>query len=625
MEPYLPISHYGAVGNLRSVALIGRNGSIDWCCFPVMDRPSVFAALLDHNRGGRFAVSAPELEAAGQRYLEDTNILETLFKGPSGRATLTDFMPIGGSIHGRGQSEADPEIQRIIHCSEGEIVIEVEWSPRFDYARRPTQIGIFQGGWMASGGPDSLVLGGLPEGRLEQDKSGPVLRGRFRMQAGQRRVLAASWGMSSVAADLSVTMSKLDQTASLWRRWVHQEGASRLDEWAGDLHPTLIRSGLILKLLTNNDTGAIAAAPSTSLPERIGGLRNWDYRFAWIRDSFQTIQALLALEHAREALDLFHWMEKAVRSSCIDGSNPQVMYGLRGETDPAEIELNHLEGYRNSRPVRIGNGAAKQLQIEVYGNLIHTAYELAGRGEILDPNVRALLAHIADRACGVWREPDHGIWEVRSEPRHFTYSKVMVWVALDRAVQLAEKYGLEGNAALWRETGEAVRQAVLENGIDRSSGCFVRSFGAKDLDAANLLIPLVELLPPEDPRVQATIDRTMAELMENCLVYRYRSEDGLPEGEGAFGLCTCWLIDALALSGRLKEAWDIFDRLRRRAGHLGLFPEQFDPRSGEFLGNYPQAFTHIGLINSSLYLSYAEGRRIPGLTLIGTPEHREEF
>lgn len=226
MEHYLPISHYGVIGTLRSAALIGRNGSLDWCCFPVMDSPSVFAALLDHDRGGRFAVSAPGAEAAGQCYLEDTNILETRFEGPSRRATLTDFMPIGGNIHGRGQSKADPEIQRILHCTEGEILIEVEWSPRFDYAERPPQIGIFQGGWMASSGHDSLVLGGLSEGRLEQDKSGPVLRAHFQMQAGQRRVLAVSWGMSSAAADLPVALRKLDETASLWRQWAHQEGVT---------------------------------------------------------------------------------------------------------------------------------------------------------------------------------------------------------------------------------------------------------------------------------------------------------------------------------------------------------------------------------------------------------------
>lgn len=272
--------------------------------------------------------------------------------------------------------------------------------------------------------------------------------------------------------------------------------------------------------------------------------------------------------------------------------------------------------------MRIGNGAAHQLQIEVYDELLNIAYELARQGEILEPHVRSFLAHIADRACSAWRAPDHGIWEVRSEPRHFTYSKVMVWAALDRAVRLAETFGLEGNIGLWRETAEAVRHAVLENGIDRHSGCFVRVFGATDLDVANLRLPLLEFLPPEDPRIRATIDRTMAELMENGLVYRYRSEDGLPEGECAFGLCTCWLIDALALSGRLQEARDILDRLLRRAGPLGLLPEQFDPVSGEFLGNYPQAFTHIGLINSIIYLSYAEGRRIPGPPLIGTPEHR---
>ncbi|MBE0595707.1 MAG: glycoside hydrolase family 15 protein, partial [Desulfuromonadales bacterium] len=300
------------------------------------------------------------------------------------------------------------------------------------------------------------------------------------------------------------------------------------------------------------------------------------------------------------------------------------MYGLHGETELPELELPHWEGYRRSRPVHIGNGAADQFQLEIFDEFLNMGYELARRGEELEPEIWDFLARVADHVDEVWEKPDHGIWEMRGPTRHFTYSKVMAWVAFDRAIHLARGYGLKGDVEKWRRGRERVRQAVLENGYDRKLGAFVQAFGAADLDASNLRIPLMEFLPFDDPRVQGTIDRTLEQLTENGLVYRYRVDDGLPGKEGTFGLCTFWLVDALALSGRLEEAEKIFASIARHVNHVGLFAEQIDAASGAFLGNFPQAFTHIGLINSVLNLAWARGRPIPEHGLIGTPEHREE-
>ncbi|HPL64633.1 MAG TPA: glycoside hydrolase family 15 protein [Syntrophales bacterium] len=607
---YLPISDYGVIGNMRTAALVGSDGSIDWCSFPNLDSPSVFAAILDRRKGGRFRVWLPESDSTRQYYRGDTNILCTEFKGRSGKVTITDFMPVSGRIHGCGQSEAAPELHRILRCDGGDPEIMFEWRPRFDYAGAETRIGIFQGGWIASGPGNALILGGSGGADLEADGFGPVLRGRIRMRAGEKQVLVTSWGLSSVKISPEESEAAMERTAGLWQEWAHQEGISHCDEWAGEFYPHLIRSELVLKLMINADTGAMAAAPTTSLPETIGGVRNWDYRYAWIRDSFQAAQALVSLGHKREAVELLDWMERVAGGSGRDRA-PQIMYSLHGGTDLTEKELEHLEGYRCSRPVRIGNGAAEQLQLEIYGELMDTAYELALLGNVPEPGMMDFLARIADTACRRWKEPDHGIWEVRTEPRHFTYSKIMVWVALDRAVRLARKFGMKGNVKNWIRSRDEIRRAVLERGFDRNLGSFVMSFGSGDMDSANLRIPLMGFLPAGDPMVQGTIDMTLKRLTRNGFVFRYDGDDGLPGKEGAFGLCTFWMADALALSGRTHEARNILEGVLGRCNSLGLLPEQFDAVSGEYLGNYPQAFSHIGLINSIIYLSRAEGRPVP--------------
>ncbi|MDK2890326.1 MAG: hypothetical protein PWR21_958 [Methanoculleus sp.] len=323
--------------------------------------------------------------------------------------------------------------------------------------------------------------------------------------------------------------------------------------------------------------------------------------------------------------EVVKWMERVSEMYVGEGRRLRIMYGTHGWSELGEEELSHLEGYRGSRPVRIGNGAADQLQLEIYGEFLNTAYELCRRGYGLSKVETAFLSQVADEACSLWREPDSGIWEIRSEPRHYVYSKVMLWVALDRAVHLADRYGLRGDRERWARNAAAIKRQVLEQGYDAEVGAFVQSYGSKDLDAANLRIPLLELLPFDDDRVAGTIDATIDGLVENGLVYRYLADDGLPGEEGAFGLCTFWLIDVLALSGRIKEARSRFKRMVNRANHVGLYSEQLDPATGAFLGNFPQAFTHIGLINSAIYLAYAEGKPIPGHAPIGTTEHRAEL
>lgn len=624
-DGYLPIEDYGAIGNLRTVALVGLNGSIDWCCLPELDRPSVFGALLDRRRGGRFRV-APAGGARGeQRYLPRTNVLETRFDSGRGCLVTTDFLPLHGTIIGAGTPPTVPEIHRIVLCERGQVEVEVEWSPRFDYARASTRIALVGGRFLARAGPESLTLAGLPPGgEVADDGSGPAVRSRFLLRAGERIALLTRYGPEQPRSDLAGSMSALRATVAAWRGWAHR--CSDRDECAlgGRWHDQVVRSSLTLKLLTHPDSGAIAAAPTTSLPEEIGGVRNWDYRFSWIRDSAFTVQAFLALGHRAEALDFLHWAQGVSMEKETESLQLRIMYGLHGETELPEIELPHLEGYRGSRPVRIGNAAADQLQHDIYGELLGAGYEYVRLGGRLPPPLRRFLAAVADRAAAAWRQPDRGIWEVRGGARHFVYSKVMCWVALDRAIRMSERWGMTGRVPLWRREREAIRRAVLAEGFDPEVGAFVQSFGSKTLDASNLLIPLVEFLPFDDPRVQGTIDRTMEGLMENGFVYRYLADDGLPGGEGVFGLCTFWLVSALALSGRLEEAREIFDRMAEHSNHLGLFAEELDPRTGAFLGNFPQAFTHIGFINSSLYLARSEGRPAPAPAPMGSREHRGE-
>jgi GH15 family glucan-1,4-alpha-glucosidase len=412
----------------------------------------------------------------------------------------------------------------------------------------------------------------------------------------------------------------LEETLRFWRNWVHGCASDDRCLFFGAHHPLVLRSELVLKLLTHADSGAIAAAATTSLPEVVGGVRNWDYRYAWIRDASFTVQALHNAGHAEEAAAYFRWV-RGIRPSRKRQDHPmefQIMYGLHGETRLTEETLDHLEGYRGSRPVRIGNAAFKQHQWDIYGELALAFYETMRYGAALNEEEWAFLGGLADEVVAHWRQPDSGIWEVRGGPRHFTYSKLMCWVALDRAFKMARSAKRHGERpAAWKRARDEIRAAVLSEGYSEKDASFTQSFGSRALDATSLLIPKMGLLPYGDARVQGTIRATIERLLDNGLVYRYLREDSLPGREGAFLLCTFWLVDALALSGRVDEAQSMFESVLARVGALGLLSEQMDPSTNEYLGNYPQAFSHIGLLNSSLYLARCKGKRHAGPEVLG--------
>ena len=617
---YNPIESYGAIGNLRTVGLICANGSLDWLCFPNMSGGSVFGAMLDAEKGGRFRVWV-EGASSRQRYVEGTNVLRTAFLPKGSLVGVTDFMPLWGSIRGKGRSTALDEVQRLVSCRGKDVDVHVEWRPRPDYARQRAHVERRGDAWTATWNGGRLSLCGLPEGRLEEDEHGPAVRGVFRLKRNEERALVTRYCSDDASCAVGASKALLKRTIDTWRGWIHTPVDRENSDWAREWTHMVSRSELALKLLIHDDTGAIAAAPTTSLPEVLGGGLNWDYRHSWLRDSSMVAQALLALGHHEEAVEFLEWIRDASEASCDNEWEPRIMYGLHGEKDLEEIELTHLDGYHSSRPVRIGNGAAEQRQHEVYGELLTTGYELLRQNVPLDARTMRFLSRAANKVCEIWEQPDSGIWERRGEEYHYTYSKVMLWVAVDRAAHMAERYGLEGDVERWKETGERIAKAVLGEGYSEERGAFTEYFGGDALDSANLRIPLMEMLPFHDRRVQGTIDRISEELLEGGMLAR--NTEGVERGEGAFIMCTFWLVQVLALSGRTREARALLENASEVASPLGLFAEMFDPRTGYQLGNYPQAFSHIGFINAVMYLLYAEDHEVPIPDPIGSDGHRK--
>ncbi|QSB06468.1 glycoside hydrolase family 15 protein [Natronoglycomyces albus] len=624
-DGYLPIEDYAVIGNLRSAALVGRDGSIDWCPLPRLDSASVFAAILDHRRGGRFRVGVRGDQLGSQRYRWHTNVLETSFDEGGGRLVVTDCMPLAGNLDGVGQSTAEPAVHRLLRAEGGDVEVRVEWSPRFQYANGLPQMLPIDGGVLAWAGSDALTLSGVGENEVTftEEDGAVTLYASFTLGAGQRRALVTKWGSDPVMSGLDGTEDVIAAAVESWRRWVHKAEATGSRAWAAPHEELIIRAELVLKLLTNGDTGAIAAAATTSLPEEVGGVRNWDYRYSWIRDASLAAQALRALGHDEDALAFAEWAERVARDHRREDLAIQIVYGLHGETEIGEAELPNLEGYRRSAPVRTGNGAVDQLQLDVFGELISVVYELVRARKDVSDDILEFLPAVADSACRHWNNRDFGIWELRRGPFHFVYSKVMVWMGLDRAITLASAGYIDGRVELWSQTRDQVRAEVLQRGFDPNLGAFRQSYERNVLDASNLLFGLLEFLPFDDPRVRSTVDAALEGLTENGLAHRYFADDGIAGGEGAFGLCNFWLVDVLAMSGRVDEARDLFERMVSHANHVGLYSEELDPATGTFLGNFPQAFTHIGLINSALYLAYAEGRKTPVPDPIGSPEHRQ--
>jgi GH15 family glucan-1,4-alpha-glucosidase len=592
IDGYAPIREYAAIGDGRTVALIARDGSIDWLCLPDLDSPSVFGALLDAERGGRFVLEPEAPCEATRRYLPETNVVETTFATSAGRVRVTDAMtlPAGGLTPYR-------ELTRRIEGLAGDVSLRWRLEPRFGYGTALTRIGRRHGSPVAVSGRDALALCSWDAG--EPEYAGQVITGRFGLAQGRTSllVLSAAHQEPLVLPTRLDVETRLESTARSWREW------ARTREYDGPWREAVIRSALALKLLVFAPSGAIAAAATTSLPEEIGGQRNWDYRFSWPRDAAFTLQALLALGCTPEARAFFSWILHASR---LTHPRLQVLYRLDGGVEADEQSLS-FAGYRGSRPVRVGNGAADQTQLDVYGELLEAASRFASSTGGLDRDHGRRLAEIADFVCEVWERPDAGIWETRSEPAHFVQSKMMCAVALTRACELAAGGWVPAKRATrWQRQRDRIREFVETQGYSEAKRSYVRSVDEDEVDASLLLAVLAGYDKPRTPRLLGTVDAVRRELGRGPLVQRYRGEDGLAGEDGAFVACSFWLVEAYARQGRLDEAATLMDELVRLANDVGLFAEEIDSGSGEFLGNFPQGLSHLALINAAVAIEEAQ-------------------
>jgi GH15 family glucan-1,4-alpha-glucosidase len=593
---YKPIGDYGVIGDMHTAALVGLDGSIDWYCAPRFDSPSVFAALLDVRKGGKFQLAPIENFTTKQSYEGDTNVLSTIFESKQGRIKLTDFMPC---FMDKGELNGLQEIHRIVDCLEGELGLRITFQPRLDYARGNTTLLETAEGCTAKNSGHQANLASSVKLRVA-DKD--ILTNEFRLLKGQRAVFVLKWGKNrAIPASRFETSRKLSRTLSYWKRWVGHV------KYQGPFRANVVRSCLVLKLLQYAPTGAMVAAVTTSLPESIGTLRNWDYRYSWIRDNALSVLALSEAGASREALDYARWLINLRRHS---KEKLQIMMGIGGEREIPETTLDHLEGYRRSSPVRVGNAASKQLQLDVYGILADYVYFLHTLGWTTGQVYENLVRYSADKAMKEWQSPDSGIWEIR-QPKTFVESTMWCYVALDRAIKMARELGYDEDWQRWEPVRKKIKSHILSEGWSEKKKAFTMVFGGEDLDAANLLMPLVGFLPARDPKMTSTIQRIREELSEDDLVYRYKVDDGQLGKEGAFTVCSFWMVDCLTRLGKLREAEGLLNQLTKRSNHLGLYSEEIDPKTGEALGNFPQAYTHMGLITASVHLE--EARRKSGL------------
>ncbi|GCE28361.1 glucoamylase [Dictyobacter alpinus] len=633
---YLPINSYGVIGDCHSAVLVSPDGSVDWGCLPDFDSPAIFCRLLDAERGGFFQIAPTEGNIPGsQRYLRGSNVLQTRFASIAGEVVLTDFMPVETlsawpykAMNNNTWTREDGSCHcmvRIVECMHGEMSVTMRLKVTPNYAGDASDVELVPDhlGALITSGQQHVALAIVGAGLLpsysvqvvkEAEDTHATIVAQVTLREGERLLFAVGMGRTARSARRLVQEelptrnfdAELAHTLHAWRKWV--AGSS----YHGPYAEWVERSALALKLMTYAPTGAIVAAPTTSLPEDLGGVRNWDYRFTWLRDATFTLYAFNVLGFTEEARAFTHWLR---RLSYANGEDLQIMYGIRGERDLAEFELHHLSGYYNSSPVRIGNGAAEQKQMDVFGEVLDCIhlYRRQGSferyGETLDGPLWSMMRMLVDHVCSHWQEPDSGIWEVRGGLRHFVYSKVMCWVALDRGIRAAEQEHLEADLPRWIAVRDQIRADILMNGYDTTLGAFTQSYGDGTLDASNLLLPLVGFIAPDDPRMRSTVDRMIEQLTdEHGFLYRYHAEDGLEGSEGTFAICTFWLVDNLAMQGRVDEARSLFERLLTHAGRLGLFAEEIDSERDMALGNYPQAFTHIALINSANNLRKAEIR-----------------
>jgi GH15 family glucan-1,4-alpha-glucosidase len=609
---YQPIENYGVIGDTQTVALVGMNGSIDWFCFPRFDSPSVFAAILDDKKGGHFKIApATDVSSHKQLYWPETNVLITRFLSPNGVAEITDYMPIGRDTTAPGSRQ----IVRRVEVVRGVMAFRLECYPAFNYARDILETKITREG--ASFHAPDLSLGLASAVPLKQDGNGVF--SEFTLQEGQ--TVAFVLKEVPCGAGCGLTMSKQEalddfkRTVEYWRRWISK--CTYTGRWRETVH----RSALALKLLTYEPTGAIVASPTCSLPEMIGGVRNWDYRYTWIRDAAFTLYGLLRIGLSEEAASFMDWIDARCHELDPDGSL-QIMYGIDGRHALTEESLDHLEGYKGSRPVRIGNGAYDQLQLDIYGELMDSVYLYNKYGSPISSELWSDLRRLINWISDNWQREDEGIWETRVGRRHFVYSKLMSWVAIDRGLRLADKRSFPADREKWLMVRDRIYEEIMARGWNPTREAFIQHYGSESLDASNLIMPLVFFLAPSDPRMLKTIDAINKPpehggLVSNSLVYRYNLKetgDGLEGAEGTFNICTFWLVEALTRAGRLdkarlEEALLIFERMLGYANHLGLYSEETGP-SGEALGNFPQAFTHLSLISAAYNLDRTlDGRR----------------
>jgi len=607
---YRPISDYALIGDTHTAALVSSCGSIDWACLPYFDSPAAFLRILDDRQGGYCSVEPCAAKKMTRRYLPGTPILETTFNCAQGTLQLTDFMPLRRrqQLGEMGQDvDADRRIIRLMRCVAGSVDVKLEVKPTFDFARE-TCTGTKQDGSIVFTTRNGLLQLHGPDLDVKED----LVDGTIHLEAGEDAFLALSH--VERAADLAVLdldhiQQALHNTQTYWQRW------SKTCSYEGEHADVVLRSALTLKLLTFEPTGAIVAAPTTSLPEEIGGERNWDYRYTWVRDSSLTLVALMNIGYFGEAHDFLHFF----RRTCPDPSRGfQILYGIRGETQLDEHELPHLDGYRSSRPVHIGNAAATQKQLDVYGELLQCIHLYANH-EAFEHHQEAFLAdtwpfirQTADYVVQHWHEPDSGLWEVRGEERQFVDSNALCFVALDRALELASKAKNDGDLSSWRRNRDQIRNSILQHGYDSQLGSFVQSYGSKVIDASALRLPMFGVLDAKDPRMISTVKQIEKRLMRDGLVYRYCGvDDGVKGKEGTFAMCAFWLIDNYILQGRLQEAQELFRHVISYRNDLGLLAEEIDPVNGEQLGNFPQGFTHISLINTAVRIHAANQGETP--------------
>jgi GH15 family glucan-1,4-alpha-glucosidase len=584
------IEDYAIIADCRSAALVAKDGSIDWLCLPRFDSEACFAALLGSPDHGRWQIApAGPVRRVQRRYRERTLILETEYETEEGSVTLVDLMPVSGQ---------GTDVARIVVGNRGRVPMRMELVIRFGYGAIVPWVRAMDGGVEAIGGPDVLRL----VTPVATHGEGLTTVATFSVGEGERIPFVLTWSPSHLPDPGHVDAEQaLEESQAGWREW------STRCQVSGPYQPIVERSLITLKALTYDPTGGIVAAATTSLPEEIGGVRNWDYRICWLRDATFTLYSLMSAGFHAEARA---WRDWLLRTVAGDPSQLQIMYGLGGERRLPELTLDWLPGYEGSRPVRIGNAASRQLQLDVYGEVMD-ALHLSRRVGLADEQASwALQRNLMEYLETIWNEPDEGIWEVRGRRRDFTHSKVMAWVAMDRAVKAIEQFGTEGPLDRWRAVRDQIHESVCRHGYDAELGSFVQSYGSKEVDASLLHIPLVGFLPPEDPRVRGTIAAIEKRLLRDGFVDRYETRsgvDGLPPGEGAFLPCSFWLADNYVLQGRREEARALFERLIGLSNDVGLLSEEYDPRTRRLLGNFPQALSHVALVNTALNLSRAEG------------------